>query len=267
MRRKLRSRIGLRFIAALALILPAGSTFAVALSGRILPPCEGEPIPGYPALGAPPAVTLSTATGAANWVIPSCTPWHGNSATLVVGLAARFHSPPDNGVLLTRIGAISSLRSVRYWSVTDRQWNAMFTHATALEGSETEKARGDFSAAELRSGHEFYFLAADNRSRYQTVSRLRAREADNDRIILEIDNVTPLRWRLLTFAAPGDVQTWYFLEHENADAWRFYSLTRVQYASRWFAEVIPNVSYINRALAMYRHIAGIPTDREPPSAP
>ncbi len=264
---KLRGRIGLRFVAGLALILLPGSVFAVTLSGTVLPPCEGEPNPRYPALGAPPAITLSTATDPANWVIPSCTAWHGNSATLVVGLAARFHSPPDAGVLLTRIGAISSLRSVRYWSVTDRQWNAMFTHATALEGSGPEKARGNFSAAELRSGHEFYFLAADNRSRYETVSRLRLSEEDNGRIIVEIENVTPLRWLLLSFAAPGDVQAWYFLDHENADSWRFYSLTRVQYASRWFAEVIPDASYINRALAMYRYIAGIPTDRDPPAVP
>src|SRR5579872_5489240 len=109
MRRKLGGRVWLRFAAGLALILLAGSAFAVSSPGIVLPPCEGEPIPGYPALGDPPAVTLSTATGAANWAIPSCTAWHGNSATLVVGLAARFHNPPDAGVLLTRIGAISSL--------------------------------------------------------------------------------------------------------------------------------------------------------------
>jgi len=258
-------RVGLQVVAGLALIVLAGPAFAVTLSGRVVPPCEGEPIPGYPALGAPPAITLSTA--AADWVIPSCTAWHGNSATLVVGLAARLHSPPDAGVLLTRIGAISSLRSVRYWSVTDRQWNAMFTHAAALEGSGPKNTRGDLTAAELRSGREFYFLAADNRSGYETVSRLRVSEVGKGRIILEIDNVTPLRWLLLTFAAPGDVQTWYFLEHENADSWRFYSLTRVQYASRWFAEVIPNASYINRAVAMYRYIAGIPTDRDLPPGP
>ena len=160
-----------------------------------------------------------------------------------------------------------TLRGVRYWSVTDKQWNAMFTSATALEGSSPEKPRGDFSAAELRSGREFYFLAADNRSRYETISRLRASEGNNGRLVIEIDNVTPLRWLLMSFAAPGDVQTWYFLERETADSWRFYSLTRVQYASRWFSDVIPNASYINRALAMYRYIAGIPTDRDPPSAP
>ena len=109
--------------------------------------------------------------------------------------------------------------------------------------------------------------AADNRSRYETVSRLRVSEADNGRIVIETANVTPLRWLFTSFAAPGDVQTWYFLEHEAAGTWRFYSLTRVQYASRWFSSVIPNASYINRALAMYRYITGIPTDRDPPAAP
>ena len=197
----------------------------------------------------------------------SCTAWRSNSASLIVGLAARFHNTPDAGVLLTRLGAISSLRGVRYWSVTDKQWNAMFTHAIALEGSTAEKTRGDFSAAELRSGRDLYFLAVDNRSHYETVTRLRVNEGENGRIVVETGNVTPLRWLFTSFAAPGDIQTWYFLEHETADSWRFYSLTRVQYASPWFSGVIPNASYINRALAMFRYIAGIPTDREPPAAP
>ena len=260
-----RARFG--FVAGLVPVLLAGSAFAFTLSGKLLPPCEGEPIPGYPALGDPPAITLLTAPDAGRWTVPSCTAWHGSSATLVVGLAARFHNTSGGDVLLSRIGAISSLRGVRYWSVTEKQWNAMFMHATALEGSRPEKPRGDFSAAELRSGRDLYFLAADNRSRYETVSHLRVSDVDNGRIVIETANVTPLRWLFTSFAAPGDVQTWYFLEHEAAGAWRFYSLTRVQYASRWFSGVIPNASYINRALAMYRYIAGIPTDRDPPAAP
>jgi hypothetical protein len=260
-----RARFG--FVAGLMLLAMAGSAFAVTLPEKPLPPCEGEPIPGYPALGAPPAITLLTAADAGRWTVPSCTAWHGNSASLVVGLAARFRSASDTDVLLSRIGAISSLRGVHYWSVTDKQWNAMFTRATALEGSNPEKPRGDFSAAELHSGRDLYFLAADNRSRYETVSRLRVSERDKGRIVIESDNVTPLRWLFTSFAAPGDVQTWYFLEHEAAESWRFYSLTRVQYGSLWFSGVIPNASYVNRALAMYRYIAGIPTDRDPPAAP
>ncbi len=69
----------------------------------------------------------------------------------------------------------------------------------------------------------------------------------------------------MSLAAPGDVQTWYFHERETADSCRFHSLKR-EYASQWFSEVIPNASNINHALAMYRYIAGIATDRDPPAA-
>ena len=256
------------FLAGLVVILLAGSASVVALSEKPRPPCGVEPFPGYPALGAPPEITLWTAGGAAaDWTLPSCTAWHGTSATLVVGLAARFHNAPGADAMLARIGAISSLRSVRYWSVTDKQWNAMFTRANALEGPNPGSLRGDFSAAELRSGRELYFLAADNRSRDNSVSSLRVSGAENERLVIETANVTALHWLFMSFAAPGNIQTWYFLEHETGDSWRFYSLTRVLYASSFFVEVVPNASYINRAMAMCRYMTGVPTDRDPPAAP
>jgi hypothetical protein len=141
----------------------------------------------------------------------------------------------------------------------------MFTRATALDGPDPKKLRGDFSAAEMRAGHDVYFLAADNRSGDNTVSRLHVREAQSGHVIIETANMTPLRWMFLPFAAPGNVQTWYFLDRETDGSWRFYSLTRVLYASSFFVHFVAAESYINRALGMYRHLAGIPTDRDPPA--
>jgi hypothetical protein len=256
------------FLAALMVLGIVASASAAALSGKPQPPCRGETFPAYPAPGESPAIALWTATGtAAEWMPPTCTAWHGNSATLVVGLAARFYNPENADALLARIGAISALRGVRYWSVTDKKWNAMFTRASAMETPKPESPRGDFSPAELRSGRDLFFLAADNRSGDDAVSRLHVRDAGNGRLIIETANVTPLRWFFISFAAPDDVQTWYFLEHETGNSWRFYSFTRVLYASRFFSDVVPNASYINRAVAMYRYIIGAPTDRDPPAAP
>ena len=259
---------GRKLLAGLAIVLFAGSCFAVASSEKPRAPCGVEPVPNYPALGAPPEIVLWTASGASeDWIPPACTAWQGSSATLVLGLAARFRDTGDADTMLARIGAISSLRDVRYWSVTDKQWNAMFTRASALEGPNPGSQRGNFSAGELRAGHDLYFLAADNRSREAAVSRLRVSEARTGGIIVETSNVTPLRWFFLSFAGPGDVQTWYFLEQETGDSWRFYSLTRVLYASPVFVHVIANASYINRALAMYRHFADTDADLVPPAGP
>ena len=120
------------------------------------------------------------------------------------------------------------------------------------------KPRGDFSAAELRAGGDFYFVAADNRSGKDAVSRLHVIRADGEHFVLETENVTALRWTIFTYAAPGSFQTWYFLDREAGGGWRFYSLTRVLYANALLGGIIPTNSYINRSVAMYRHFLGVP---------
>ena len=250
------------------MIATASSAPLIAEPEKPSPPCGVRPFPNYPARGAAPEIAVWTASPAdQNWVPSSCTVWHGNSATLVVGLAGRFRNVPDADSMLARIGGISSLTKVRYWSVTDKRWNAMFTSASALEGVNSNKLRADFSAAELRKGDALYFRAADNRSQDDAVSWLRLSGYEGGRIVVEVANVTPLHWYFLTFAAPGDIQTWYFLEHESDDWWSFYSLTRVLYASPLFVHLVPSASYTNRALAMYHYMTGAPLDRDPPAAP
>jgi hypothetical protein len=184
-----------------------------------------------------------------------------------VGLAGQFRYAGSTEALLARFGAISSLVEIRYWSVTEKQWNNLFTHAVALNGADSKKPRSDFSARELRTGADRYFVAADNRSKKEAVSSLHVVAADNTHFVIETENVTPLRWTFLTYSEPGNFQTWYFLDHDIAGTWRYYSLTRVLYASSFFEEVIPNKSYVNRAVAMYRHFLDLPTDRNPPAAP
>jgi len=232
------------------------------------PPCGVEPIPGYPQSGEQPNVMLWTkADLGPDLTPPSCAPWTAGAASIVVGLAGRFHSVDSADTLLARIGAISSMREVRYWSVTEKLWANMFTRAVAREGPNHEKTRADFSAAELRKGGDFYFAAADNRSGRDAISRLRVIAADDAHLVLETENVAPLRWTVLTYASPGHFQTWYFFDRDVAGNWSFYSLTRVLYASPLLSGVIPEKSYINRSVAMYRHFRGLPTDRDPPAAP
>lgn len=258
-------RTGLLRALSAGLLLLAGSAFAGELPR---PPCGAEPIPGYPRLGEDPKVTLWTKEDLApGWMPPSCTPWKNGAATIVVGLAGHFRYAGSADALLARIGAISSLGEVRYWSVTDKQWNAMFTRAVALDGPDPKKTRSDFSAAELRDGGDFYFAAADNRSGKNAVSRLHVIQADGAHVALETENVTALRWMVFTYAAPGSFQTWYFLDREAGGGWRFYSLTRVLYANALLGSIIPTNSYINRSVAMYRHFLGLPTDQGPPAAP
>jgi hypothetical protein len=256
------------FFAGCAIFLFLGPASAAELSKFPRPPCAVQPVPDYPRVGEEPNAKLwSESDLGPDWTPPNCTAWQRGAATIVSGLAGHFRYPGNAETLLARFGAISSFGKIRYWSVTDKQWNNMFVRAVALDGPDPKKTRGDFSAAELRAGGKFYFVAADNRSGKDAVSRLHVSAADSAHFVVETENVTPLRWTFLTYAAPGDLQTWYFLDRDNGGAWRYYSLTRVLYASSLFSSVIPNESYINRAVAMYRHILNLPPDRDPPAAP
>jgi hypothetical protein len=169
--------------------------------------------------------------------------------------------------MLDHIGAISVLPQIQYWSVTDKKWEMLFERASGLRGGNTNTPRADFSTAEFHSGTDLFFLSADNRTQKDTVTQIHVKDVGADRIILEMTNVKPLRWLAFTVVPAGDLQTLYFLDRESESAWRFYSVTRVLNASFLVSRLVTGPSYVNRAVAMYRHIAGIPTDREPPAAP
>jgi hypothetical protein len=67
---------------------------------------------------------------------------------------------------------------------------------------------------------------------------------------------------------PGDLQSIYFLDresHGSNDVWRYYSLVRT---GRKASKLITGheASSVNRAVAFYRYLAGIPTNMEPPAA-
>jgi hypothetical protein len=58
----------------------------------------------------------------------------------------------------------------------------------------------------------------------------------------------------------------YFLARSGADSWTYYSFTAIDERASTIA-LDSDRSSINRAVAAYRAIAGIPTDQEPPPAP
>ncbi len=232
------------------------------------PPCGGDSYPAVPALDAAPNVGLwSNEAQIGAWVPPACTGWQPAPTTLIVALAGHFTNKSDVDAMLTHFGNISALPNVRYWSVTDKQWDALFTKATGLGGPNPNMPRSDFSAAEFQSGGELYFLAADNRMQKDMVTRLRVKDVEPERIVLEMTNVLPLRWFTFTLVPAGDMQTLYFLGRRSDGSWQFYSVTRVLNASSILAHLVTGPSYVNRAVAMYRYIASIPTDRDPPAAP
>jgi hypothetical protein len=61
------------------------------------------------------------------------------------------------------------------------------------------------------------------------------------------------------------VHTVYYLAERAPGRWAYSSITRIVPAS--FLAQGHEKSYVNRAIALYRHYMHIPTDQDPPAAP
>jgi hypothetical protein len=230
-------------------------------------PCGAEPLPAYAEPGAAPNVRAwgGSSKLAREWVAPACIGWTTPGFDVLVAVSGSFKYDGETDQLLARIGAVSSMTGIRYWSTTDKAWRPLVTDAFALSGPDTALKRPDFAAAQFTKGQSLYFAQSDNRSTGKTVYRQRVLAADRERLCIESENTTAVKMVVLTLFGPGDVQSVICLDGRAPGVWNFYSLSRTRAGS----SMLPGsheASYINRAVAYYRHIAGIPTDQEPPAA-
>jgi hypothetical protein len=241
------------------------SALACAESSPV-PPCgDAAVFPSYPAVGAPPKVEVWEKAGlGASWVPPDCTGWTNTGFAMLVATAGRFRVPEGEEGLLRRIGAISELQGLRYWSTSHQAWRTLISAAFALEAPTGGKRRKDFSPAELVLGSTFYFEQEDNLTG-SAIFRLRVKARSEGHMVFETENLTPMKFLFMTVFPPGEVQSIYFLDREKDDVWRCYAIARTGPRSNSLATG-KDASSINRAVAFYRRLAGIPTDQEPPAA-
>jgi hypothetical protein len=229
------------------------------------PPCGTDPIPPYPPVDRPAAVKLwSKSDFGRDWKPPTCTGWAAADSATLVTIAARFRHAPEAGGLLRRIGAISELAGMRYWSTTHQQWQTLVVDAYALTGSPFGQRREDFTPDEMKEAKVVYFEQTDNLAG-KAAYRMHIAEASADRIVVAIENVSTIRYLLLPLFHPGELQSVYYLDRESENIWRYYSIVRT---GKIASGLIPgnDSSSINRAVAFYRHLVGIPTNQEPPAA-
>lgn len=253
-------------------VLACGLLVAVAASvardAGPMPPCHAPAWPAHTALGAPPATASWQAADLdmLGWTPAACTGWSAASRSKsVVAVAGRFRFAGDADALLARAGAISTLRSVRYWSTSDKAWRPLVVDAHALAGADAKAARRrDFAAAELTKGSQAYYWMDDSRSG-AVVYRLRVLEHDAQRLVLAHENASPVRAYGVTLFEPGALQTVEFLERQGPDVWALYLLTRIDRGASAFTSG-HEASSVNRAVARFRHLAGMATDQEPPAA-
>ena len=251
----------IRFFLSVMLLCPA---HVYAQMGP-QPPCGKESVPPYPGLGHSPTVQFwSESDFNRDWRPPACIGWAEVGFSTLTTTVARFPYTAGAEGLLRHIGAPSALTGMRYWSVTHKQWQILIVNAHALTDSQPNHRRGDFSPDEMQAGKALYFEQVDNLSG-TAVYRMRITEASTDRLVFEVENVSTIRYSFVTLFRPGEMQSVYFLDRESENVWRYYSIARTGRNASRLATGHASSS-INRAVAFYRSLAGIPTDQEPPAA-
>jgi hypothetical protein len=231
------------------------------------PPCGLDPVPPYPDLDSSPIVKFwSESDFGRDWRPPACIGWAEVGFSSLITTVARFRYTSGAEGLLRRIGAISELEGMRYWSTTHKQWQTLIVDSHAATASRPNKPRPDFTPDEMQEGKVLYLEQADNLSG-TAIYRMHMGEVSADRLVFDLENVSIMRYFFLTLYHPGEMQSIYFLDRESDSVWRYYGMARIgRNASRLATGPGHASSTINRAVAFYRSLVGIPTDQEPPAA-
>jgi hypothetical protein len=69
-----------------------------------------------------------------------------------------------------------------------------------------------------------------------------------------------MRYFFIPILHPGEVQSMYFLDRESDNAWRYYSIVRTGKNANGLIAGNES-SAVNRAVAFYRQLVGIPKSR------
>jgi hypothetical protein len=240
------------------------STMGPAQRAGPHPPCDGAVDPPYPDLNQAVAnKSWSAADLGRSWEPPSCLEWNSIGFTTLVTTVGKFRYPNDGTGFLRAFAAVSEWKGLCYWSVSHKRWRTLIIESHALTAAQGQR-RPDFQADEMKEGNELYFEQDNNltgKARY----RMQILKATQDHVAVKIENVGPIRYLLMPVLHSGDLQSIYFLDRESDHVWRYYSMTRTgNGANRLIAG--NDSSSFNRAVAVYRHLAGIPDNTEPPAA-
>jgi hypothetical protein len=238
-------------MAVLITMLP----LAAAAASVPQPPCNLAPQPGYGAPGEAPHGRIWTGDELAreHWQPAGCLRWSGDTR-LVVSVAASFRTADD---VFARLSDVAAWPSIRYWSVSHQQWRPLVLGVRSLSGA---------ADAGLRQGEERRFVERNENSG-ETTYVMRVLERSERRMVIAVDNVTPIKVAILTLFETGALQTVTFVERDGsaggAATWHSYQITRIGAGGSAMALRYTG-SFVNRLEAVRRYLAGQPTDREPP---
>jgi hypothetical protein len=189
--------------------------------------------------------------------------WEAATGSTLVATVARVRHTGGVEAWRRTIGAVSRMRGLLYWSTSHQEWQPLIIDAAALDGP-TGARRKDFSADEVAAGAILHVEQQDNLLGTATYL-LRVLQATPDGLVFGTEYSSTIRYLGLPVANAGAVQSVTFLTRESKDVWRYYSLARTGAAVSLLTGG-HEASLINRAVATFRYLAGIPADREPPAS-
>jgi hypothetical protein len=177
----------LRMLVIIGVIVGPAATAAMAASEETpRPPCKGvEPLPAYASPGALPAPGSGAAAKQTRRGPLQRAPAGLRRAHALAALAVHFSHGGSSDALLSRFGAISTLKGLQYWSVTEGGWRTLITQATALLPTAQLRACRD---AERQGA---VFRAKDNRAAGDVIYRMQVREMSPTRLVVAIEKCVP----------------------------------------------------------------------------
>ena len=254
--------VGLAF--ALATVSAFAQDNQIRPGALPIPPCAGDPSPAYPDIGDTPDVRVWRDEEITGWRRPNCAGLGPLAPNALVAVAGRFRSEGGIEAITARIAAISTLTTIRYYSVRADKWQPLFVAAYALADSPSGNAsnvrRPDFRADDMDSGRTLRFWQEENSLLSGVAYRLTVLERGPDRLVYTIVNESPAKALLLTASEPGEFRQVYEIDHETGDIWRYYSLVEARMHMGPFN--LSSRSLRSRTIAFYRHIAGYPTEAD-----
>ena len=248
---------------ALYAVLASSVGLAAAAESAPRAPCDTPPVPAYAPVDTPPAVATQLPKDGTARIAAPCAAELADGFDAVVVLSGSFRFQGDARELLERLGALSRLQGLRYWSTTNRSWTELIPKSHALEKVDKGyRPRADFSAAEMSAGNELFYSQSDNRSKHELTYRMRVTASGPDQIVVQARNITGFKG-LAASVAPGDLRTVQFLRRRGKGTWDYYLVSAIRKTVIGTREA----SLVNRANALYRHVTGQRIDAEPPLAP
>ena len=254
-----------RFCYALVTIMYVIHITHYAAAAEPLAPCGNNPYPAYASPGPLPTLALwQVGELPTNWVPPACTGWAPREGGVVFAVAGRFIHEGSFDALLARAGAFSRQTEIRRWNMKKRRWEQQYKASAALKDPDPASRRTDFKPAEFVIGARLHFVQDAMESLGPIVHEITVRERSAARLVMTTRNTNKGRVYGWPVIDPGGLEGFFVVEHEAGSIWRYYALTRAHILIS-NAMTPPPEEHLNKAVSLFRFMAGIPTDAEPPT--